>query len=71
MWPQWLFQPWPQLWISPSGLIGSVSGQSPVLLFGHDLRPQAEQGVSLCLLLERFLTKTSHLPLSPHGSSRL
>ena len=23
MWPQWLYQPWPKLWISPSSLTGS------------------------------------------------
>ena len=22
VWPQWLYQPWPQLWINPSSLIG-------------------------------------------------
>ena len=34
VWPQWLCQPWPQLWISPSCLIGPVSVQSTVLLIG-------------------------------------
>ena len=23
VWPQWLYQPWPQLWIDPSSLTGS------------------------------------------------
>ena len=31
-----------------------MSGQSPALLFGQDLRPRAEQGVGLCLVQERF-----------------
>ena len=31
-----------------------MSGQSTALLFGQDLRPQAEQGVGLCLLQERL-----------------
>ena len=34
VWLQWLCQPWPQLWISPSSLIGPVSVQSTVLLIG-------------------------------------
>ena len=33
---------------------GGLSGQSFGLLFGQDLRPQAEQRVSLCLLQERL-----------------
>ena len=47
-WPQWLFQPWPRLWISSSSLTGP--SVLIALLFGQGLRPQAEQGVSLCLL---------------------
>ena len=45
-----------------------ASSQSTALLFGQDLRPQA-----VCFLspLRKALAKTSHLPLSPHGSSRL
>ena len=46
-----------------------MSGQSFVLLFGQDLRPQAEQGVGFLSPLRKVLTKASHLPLSPHGSS--
>ena len=37
-----------------------MSCQSTVLLFGQDLRPQAEQGVGLCLLQERL--RQRHLP---------
>ena len=40
MWPQWLYQPWSQLWIDPSSLTG------PSVWSGHCatiyLRPQAE-----------------------------
>ena len=48
----WLFQPWPQLWISHLRVTGP--SQSPALLLGQDLRSQAEQGISLCLLQKRF-----------------
>ena len=41
VWPQWLYQPWPQLGISPSSLIGPMSVQSTVLLIGT--RSQTEQ----------------------------
>ena len=34
VWPQWLGQPLPQLWISALSLIGPVSVQSTVLLIG-------------------------------------
>ena len=71
VWPQWLFQPWPQLWIDPSSLIGpSVrSGPCATIWIG----PQTSGRIrswSLCPL-RKASTKTSHLPLSPHGSSRL
>ena len=45
MWPQWICQPWPQLWISPLSLIGPVSVQSTVLLVGTG--SQTEQWFSL------------------------
>ena len=68
--PKWLFQPWLQLWICHSNLIGPyVLSEICALLFGQDLRPQAEQGV--LSPLRKALTKTFHLPLSPHGSKRL
>ena len=58
MWPQWLYQPWPQLWTSPSSLIGPVS-RALCYLLGQDLKQKNEL---VCLPLERFLTR----PLSCH-----
>ena len=58
MWPQWLYQPWPQLWISPSILIGPVS-RALCFLLGQDLKQNNEL---VCHPLERFLTR----PLSCH-----
>ena len=56
--PQWLYQPWPQLWISPSNLIGPVS-RALCYFLGQDLKQNNEL---VCLPLERFLTR----PLSCH-----
>ena len=48
VWPQWLYQPWPQHWIDHSSLTGlyAQSEHCTTIWTGH----QAEQGVSLCLL---------------------
>ena len=54
MWPQWLYQPWPQLWISPSNLIGPVS-RALCYLLGQDLKQNNEL---VCLPLERFWTRS-------------
>ena len=62
MWPQWLYQPWPQPWIGPTSLTG------PSVRSG----PQTSGRISWSLSPSRkVLTKTSHLPLSPHGSNKL
>ena len=53
MWPQWLYQPWPQLWISPSILIGPVS-RALCFLLGQDLKQNNEL---VCHPLERLLTR--------------
>ena len=47
--PQWLYQPCPQLWISPSSLTGPFV-QSAEHCAAIWTGPQAEQGVGLCLL---------------------
>ena len=69
--PQWLFQPWPQLWISHSRFIGRYVQSEPCATIWT--QPQTSgrtRGWSLSPS-RRALTKTSDLPLSPHGSSRL
>ena len=70
MWPQWLYQPWPQLWIGPSSLTGpSVQSEHcATILTG----PQTSGKIRSWSLspLRKVLTKTSLLPLSPHWSSR-
>ena len=69
VWSQWLYQPWPQLWIGPSSLTG------PYALSEHCVTiwtgPQTLGRTRSWSPLRKVLTKTSHLPLSPHGSSRL
>ena len=68
VWPQWLFKLLPKLWISHSSLIGPYIWSEPCATIWIGPRPQAEQGVGLCLLQERLRQK--YLPLSPHGLSR-
>ena len=60
VWPQWLYQPWPHLWISHSSLIG------PFVWSGHlDRASDLSRTRSWSLSpLRKVLTKTSHLPLS-------
>ena len=38
VWPRWLFQPWPQLWIGPSSLTGPVRALRYYLDRTSDLR---------------------------------
>ena len=70
VWPQWLYQPWPQLWIGLSSLTGlSVRSEHYVTTWTG---PQTSGRIKSWYLspLRKVLTKTSHLPLSPHGSNR-
>ena len=71
MWPQWLYQPWPQLSVSPSSLIGPcVRSEYCANIWTG---PQTSGRIRSWFLspLRKVSTKTSHLPLSPHGSNRL
>ena len=54
VWPRWLYKPWPLLWISHLRVTGPYVQSEPCPITGQDLRAQAEQVVSLCLLQERF-----------------
>ena len=70
VWPQGLYQPWPQLWIDPSSLTGpSVRTEHCATIWtGPPISGRIRWFLSP---LRKVLTKTSHLPLSPLGSSRL
>ena len=71
VWPQWLYQPWPQLWIDPSSLTGpSVRSEHCATIWTGPQSSGRTRSWSLSPL-RKALTKTSHLPLSPHGSNRL
>ena len=66
VWPQWLYQPWPQHWISPSSLTGfCVRSEHCATIWTG---PQTSGRTRSWFLspLRKVLTKTSHLPLSPH-----
>ena len=69
VWPQWLYQPWPRLWISPSSLTDpSVRSEYCTTIWTG---PQAKQGVIVFISFKKHFDKTSPLPLSPRGSSIL
>ena len=42
VWLQWLYQPWPQLWIGPSSLTGPSVWSELYAVFGQDLRQNKE-----------------------------
>ena len=64
MWSQWLFQPWPQLWIGPSSLIGPYAQSEHCVTTWTG--PQTFGKIRSWSLshLSKALRKTSHLPLS-------
>ena len=71
VWPQWLYQPWPQLWIVPSSLTGpSVWSELCATIWTG---PQTSGRIRSWSLSpsRKVLTRTSHLPPSPHGSNKL
>ena len=71
VWPQWLYQPCPLLWISHSGLTGPPvwSELCATIWTGPQILGRIR---SWSLSPSRkALTRTSHLPLYPHGSSKL
>ena len=71
VWPPWLYQPWPQLWIGPTNLTGpSVPSEHYATILTE---PQTSGRIKSWSLSpsRKVSTKTSHLPLSPHGSNRL
>ena len=71
VWPQWLYQPWPQLWIGPSGLTcPSVRSELCVTIWTG---PQTSARIRSWSLSpsRKVLTRTSHLPPSPRGSNKL
>ena len=71
VWPQWLYQAWPRLWIDSSGLTGTSvrSEHCATIRTG----PQTSGRIRSWSLSpsRKVLTRTSHLPLSLLGSSRL
>ena len=48
IWPRWLFQPWPPLWISHLRVTGPYVHSEPCIIAGTG------QGVGLCLFQERY-----------------
>ena len=71
VWPQWPYQLWPLLWISHSRVTGHYVQLEPCATTWTG--PQILGRIRSWSLSpsRKGLIKTSHLPLSPHGSNRL
>ena len=66
VWPRWLYQPWPQLWIGPSSLTGpSVHSEPSATIWTGPQTSGRTRSWSLSPSRKAW-TKTSHLPPSPH-----
>ena len=71
VWPQWLYQPWCQLWTGPSSLTGpSVRSELCATTWIGTQTSGRKSSWSL-FPSKKALTRTSPLPPSPHGSNRL
>ena len=71
VWPQWLFQPWPKLRISPSSLIGSYFWTEHCVTTWTGPQTSGRTRIWILSSSRKASTKTSPLPPSPHGLSRL
>ena len=71
VWHQWLFQPWHHLWISHSRVIGPYIQLEPCATTWTGLQILGRIRSWSLSPSRKVLTKTSHLPPSPHGSNRL
>ena len=69
VWPQWLSQPWPQLWIGPSGLIDPSVRLEPCVTIWTGLQTSGRIRSWFLSPSKKASTRTSHLPLSPLGSN--
>ena len=71
VWQQWLYQPWSLLWISHSSLIGPCAQSEHCATIWTQPETLGRIRSWSFSPLRKALTKTSHLPLSPHWSNRL
>ena len=58
VWPQWLYQPWPRLWIDPSSLTGPSVQSEPCAT--------TWTGTLTCFLREVYFFGTELIPLFPY-----
>ena len=71
VWPQWSFQPWPPLWISHSRVTGPYVQSEPFAISWTGPQILGRTRSWSLSPSRKVLIRTSHLPQSPHGSSRL
>ena len=71
VWPRWLYQPWPLLWIYQFRVIGPYVPSEPCVITWTGPQILGRTRSWSLSPSRKVFTRTSHLPLSPHGSSRL
>ena len=71
VWHQWSSQPWPHVWIGHSKVTGPYVQLEPCATTWTGLQMLGRIRSWSLSPSRRVLTKTSHLPPSPHGSNRL
>ena len=69
--PKWSYQPWPHLWTSHSRVTGLYIQSEPYATTWTGPQILGRTRSWSLSPSKKGLTKTSHLPLSPHGSNRL
>ena len=71
VWLQWSYQPWPPLWISHSRVTGPCVQSEPFTITWTGPQILGRTRSWSLSPSRKVLIKTSHLPPSPHGSSKL
>ena len=71
VWPLWLYQPWPPPWISHLQVTGPYVQSEPCVITWTEPQILGRTRSWSLFPSRKVLIRTSHLPLSPHGSSRL
>ena len=71
VWPRWLYQPWPPLWISHLRVTGPNVQLEPCIIIWTGPQILGRTRSWSLSPSRKVMARTSHLSTSPHGSRRL